>query len=123
LQLINDILDLSKVEAGRMEVEKIRCSPRKLVAEVVSLLRVKAQEKGLVLDYEQLGKVPEMIISDPARVKQLLMNLVGNAIKFTADGSVRIVTAIDLTLLIPASVFPPRNWTSFSIRSCRQITR
>ena len=95
LELINDILDLSKVEAGRMEIEQRPCSPRQLVAEVVSLLRVKAQEKGLVLDYEFLGKMPEVIVSDSARIKQLLMNLVGNAIKFTADGSVRIVTAVD----------------------------
>lgn len=95
LELINDILDLSKIEAGRMDVEKRPCSPRQLVADVVSLLRVKAQEKGLVLEHEYLGKVPEVIVSDSARIKQLLMNLVGNAIKFTADGSVRIVTAIE----------------------------
>ena len=92
LALINDILDLSKIEVGRLEVECIRCSPHEVIASVISLLRVRAQEKELDLHCEWPDKVPATIQSDPSRLKQLLMNLVGNAIKFTESGSVRVVT-------------------------------
>ncbi len=91
LELINDILDLSKIEAGRLQVECIRCAPHEIVATVISLLRVRAQEKELDLHCEWPDKVPATIQSDPSRLRQLLMNLVGNAIKFTESGSVRVV--------------------------------
>ena len=90
LCLINDILDLSKIEAGRIEVTPVRCSPFEIVAAVVSVLRVKAQEKGITLEYHWSGEIPESIVSDPARIKQLLINLVSNAVKFTAKGGVWI---------------------------------
>ncbi len=91
LELIDDVLDLSKIEANRMEFEQIVCSPGRIVAEVVSLLRVRAQEKRLSLEAEWPDGVPATIRTDPVRLKQLLMNLVGNAIKFTESGGVRIV--------------------------------
>jgi len=91
LELINDILDLSKIEAGRMTIEQIPCSPADVVGAVVSVLRVRAQEKGLEFGAEWPGGVPARIRSDPVRLKQLLMNLVGNAVKFTSSGSVRVV--------------------------------
>jgi len=94
LELINDILDLSKIEAGRMEVEQIECSPHEIVAGVVSLLRVRTKEKGLRFQCEWPDPLPAVIRTDPVRVKQLLMNLAGNAIKFTDQGSVRIVTRL-----------------------------
>lgn len=90
LTLINDILDLSKIEAGHMECKRVSCSPHKIVCEVLSVLRVRAQEKGLRLDCEWTTCVPETITTDPARLRQLLMNLAGNAIKFTETGSVVI---------------------------------
>ena len=90
LALINDILDLSKVEAGQMEVEVIECSPHDVLNETVSLLRSRALEKGVNLTYGWSTPVPERIQTDPSRLRQLLMNLVGNAIKFTDEGSVRI---------------------------------
>jgi len=90
LNLINDILDLSKVESGRMEVERIRCSPHHVIAEVVSVLRARAQERELTLECDWSGGVPESIQTDPARLRQLLMNLAGNAIKFTKSGGVEI---------------------------------
>ncbi len=92
--LINDILDLSKIEAGRMECERIRCSPHEILSDVLSILRVRAQEKGLRLDAEWATPVPETIVTDPARLRQLLMNLTGNAIKFTDTGRVVIRAAI-----------------------------
>jgi signal transduction histidine kinase/DNA-binding response OmpR family regulator len=91
LTLINDILDLSKIEAGKLEIERVACSPDKLLAEVVSVLRVRAHEKGLTLDYEWATAIPQTIFSDPSRLRQLLMNLVGNAIKFTQRGGVHVV--------------------------------
>jgi signal transduction histidine kinase/CheY-like chemotaxis protein/HPt (histidine-containing phosphotransfer) domain-containing protein len=91
LGLINDILDLSKVEAGKMEVERVPCSPVQIVEEAVSLMRVKALEKGLSLDARYEFPLPETILSDPARVRQVLVNLVSNAVKFTSEGHVEIV--------------------------------
>ena len=97
LTLINDVLDLSKIEAGRMECERVRCSPHEILSDVLSVLRVRAQEKGLRLDGEWTTPVPETIVTDPARVRQLLMNLAGNAIKFTETGRVTIRAAVDPT--------------------------
>ena len=91
LQLLNDVLDISKIEAGQLQVETITCSPHQLLAEVVSVLRVPARKKGITLDYRWESAIPETIQSDPHRLKQLLMNLVNNAIKFTDEGSVLIV--------------------------------
>ena len=94
LSLINDILDLSKIEAGQLEIERVRCSPYEIVAEVVSVLRVRSQEQGLFLEFQWPSGVPESIESDPSRLRQLLMNLVGNAIKFTKTGGVRVITEV-----------------------------
>jgi signal transduction histidine kinase/DNA-binding NarL/FixJ family response regulator/HPt (histidine-containing phosphotransfer) domain-containing protein len=94
LSLINDVLDLSKIEAGQMQFEKIRFSPHQLMADVVSLMRVRAAEKGLTLDARWVGRVPETILSDPARIRQLLLNLVGNAIKFTDRGVIQILARL-----------------------------
>jgi signal transduction histidine kinase/CheY-like chemotaxis protein/HPt (histidine-containing phosphotransfer) domain-containing protein len=94
LTLINDVLDISKIESGQMEVESARCSPHEVIAATVSILRVRAQERGLNLDYFWKGEIPESIQTDPVRLRQILMNLVGNAIKFTEVGSVQIAARI-----------------------------
>ena len=94
LRLINDILDISKIEAGKMEVEMMNWSPGQIVAEVVSLMHVRADAKGLTLGDEIEGSLPETIMTDPVRLRQILVNLVGNAIKFTEKGGVRIVTKL-----------------------------
>jgi signal transduction histidine kinase/CheY-like chemotaxis protein/HPt (histidine-containing phosphotransfer) domain-containing protein len=94
LELINDILDISKIEAGQLQVESIEFSPHQVLAEVVSVLRVPAQKKGVALDYRWESGVPETVRSDPHRLKQLLMNLVNNAIKFTDEGSVTLVASL-----------------------------
>ncbi len=95
LNLINDILDLSKVEADRLEVESIPCAVHQVVADVVTVMEVRAEEKGIGLDFQFDGKIPQSIKSDPARLRQILTNLVGNAIKFTDRGGVRIITNLD----------------------------
>ena len=91
LELINNVLDISKIEAGKMQVEHTRFSPHQLIAEVVSLLRVRAVEQAIVLNYRWDGLIPETVSTDAHRLRQLLINLVGNAIKFTEQGSVMIV--------------------------------
>jgi len=92
LRIINDILDLSKIEAGRLDVENTRCSPLRLVAEAQSLMQVRADTKGLSLEIGSDGAIPETIRTDPTRLRQILVNLLGNAIKFTESGGVRLVT-------------------------------
>ena len=94
LELINDILDLSKVEAGKMQIEPVRCSPFGLLAEVVSLMRVRADAKHLKLETDMAGPLPETVLTDPLRLRQVLVNLVGNAIKFTDQGEVRITVRL-----------------------------
>ncbi|MFT3685493.1 MAG: ATP-binding protein [Phycisphaerales bacterium] len=91
LALINDILDLSKIEAGRMTPELIECVPARVVQEVASLLRGKALEKGIAFGVEFATPIPDRLITDPTRLKQVVTNLVANAIKFTEEGGVRIV--------------------------------
>ena len=91
LGLINDILDLSKIEAGKVTVDRATCRPCDLLADVVSLMRVRADAKGLPFAIEYDGAIPETIETDPVRLRQALINLVGNAIKFTETGSVRLV--------------------------------
>ncbi|MHB1036565.1 MAG: ATP-binding protein [Pirellulales bacterium] len=90
LRLINDILDLSRIEAGRFEAEAVPCSPSQVMAEVQSLMQVPAGAKGLRLETECASPIPETIHSDPLRLRQILLNLVGNAIKFTEQGSIRL---------------------------------
>ncbi len=92
LGIINDILDLSKVEAGKMEVERTRCAPTRVIEEVRELMQIRADAKGLALHTEWVGVIPESIETDPARLRQILINIVGNAIKFTEQGAVRIIT-------------------------------
>ena len=94
LGLINDILDLSKVEAGKMEFDQARCSPWDLVKDVVSLMRVRAEAKHLEIFTGTTGPLPETIVIAPLRLRQVLANLVGNAIKFTERGEVRITTQL-----------------------------
>lgn len=94
LDLINDILDLSKIEAGRLQVELITESPLKIVSDVISVLKVRADEKSIGLKHEIQGEVPETIQTDPVRLRQMITNLVGNSIKFTSKGGVKVVTRL-----------------------------
>jgi len=75
LELINDILDLSKVEAGRLDIEKIQCPPHVITRDAIRVLNVKAQEKGITLDMEVDGPIPEEIVTDSSRLRQIITNL------------------------------------------------
>ena len=94
LELINDILDLSKIEAGCMTIESLPVSPHQLIADVISISRVTALTKGLGLDYQWIGPVPKRVTTDPAKFRQLLINLIGNAIKFTEVGGVHVIARL-----------------------------
>lgn len=91
LILLNDILDLSKVEAGKLEIEHLPFQPQQEVEAVARTLQLKANEKGLTFEYFIAEDIPDWIIGDPTRLNQILMNLAGNAIKFTEKGRVDIL--------------------------------
>ena len=90
LRLINDILDLSKIEAGKMTVERVACSPWQLMDDVLSVTTIRADEKRLSLSVDYKYPLPAIVYTDPLRVRQILVNMVGNAIKFTSRGAVRV---------------------------------
>ncbi len=94
LEIINDILDLSKIEAGQLEVEAIPFSLRELIDDTYRLIGPRAAAKGLPLRIEYAGALPETIRSDPTRLRQVLINLLGNSIKFTEQGEVRLITRL-----------------------------
>ena len=90
LTILNDILDFSKIEAGKLEIESIPFNLRTIVEQVGQLIGVKAQEKNIDLMIRYMPDVPSHFIGDPVRIRQVLMNLVGNAVKFTEKGYVLI---------------------------------
>ncbi len=94
MALINDILDLSKIEAGQMTVERMSVSPFQVTGEAASLIRARAIEKNLRFDLEYAGPIPRTITTDPTRLRQVLMNLLSNAVKFTESGEVRLVVSM-----------------------------
>jgi PAS domain S-box-containing protein len=95
VELINDILDFSKIEAGRLELEIRETRPWQVMSEVVSVLRMKASQQGLDLVVSIRDRIPESIQTDPTRLRQVLMNLIGNAIKFTPQGRVEVEAGFD----------------------------
>ncbi len=96
LAIINDILDFSKIEAGRLELQSSDFNLRELVKEVAELFGVKAQNKNIILRYGVAGTVPDLLKGDMVRLRQVLINLLGNAIKFTDRGVVSLfVSAVD----------------------------
>ncbi len=94
MDLINDILDISKIEADKMTLEKIPCDMAQIAVEVASMLRPRALAKQLSLQVQFVGLIPTQICTDPLRLKQVLMNLTGNAIKFTEKGEVCIKVSV-----------------------------
>jgi len=103
LGLINDVLDLSKVESGAMDVEYLPCDCAAVANDVLRVLQSKADEKGITLQLDLATALPNQIIADPSRLRQIVVNLVGNAIKFTNDGGV----IVRLTANTSASIETP----------------
>ncbi len=94
LGVINDILDLSKIESEKFQIDPTPCSPIQLVTEVVSMMRVRAAVKHLELKTELACPLPKTVLTDPLRLRQVLVNLVGNAIKFTDQGEIRLAVRL-----------------------------
>lgn len=90
LTIINDILDFSKIEAGKLDLYDDRFSLRETITETVKTLTIRAGQKGLELSYYVSADVPDLLVGDPGRLRQVLVNLVGNSIKFTESGYIRI---------------------------------
>ncbi len=90
LHLINDILDFSKIEAGQMQLEEIDFDLRDTVRSAAKLFELKALEKGLELSCSVAPDLPEWLVGDPTRLKQIIINLVGNALKFTEEGKIKV---------------------------------
>ena len=90
LAVINQILDLSKIEAGKLEIEHVNFKPQKLLSDVRALFSESASKKGIVLTLDVEGSLPEALRGDPLRLRQVLCNLVGNALKFTDSGRVQV---------------------------------
>jgi signal transduction histidine kinase/ActR/RegA family two-component response regulator len=126
LTIVNDLLDLSKIEVGRMTIELIPCCVVEVIADVASLFRRVASDRGLFFEVKYVDPIPEQVRTDPMRLRQMLMNLVGNAVKFTERGGVRLIidlfreatnppmlrvrvidTGIGLTPEIAATLFQP----------------
>jgi PAS domain S-box-containing protein len=104
LELINDILDLSKIESGKLEIELTRCSVHQIISEVVAILGIRARDKGIELSFAWGGQAPATILTDPTRFRQVITNLVGNSIKFTEKGSVHLAARLDRSAARPQLV-------------------
>jgi signal transduction histidine kinase/DNA-binding response OmpR family regulator len=91
LELINEILDISKIEAGHMTVERVRCDVPTLLSEVVASMKSRAGEKAVAFTVRIDGALPRFVLTDPLRLRQILVNLLGNAIKFTPAGSIEML--------------------------------
>jgi len=95
LSLINDILDFSKIEAGKLDLESIDFNLRDAFEDVISAQSMRAHQKGLELSCHVPPEVPDGLVGDPARLKQIVVNLVGNAVKFTSDGEVVVRVEVE----------------------------
>ena len=124
LQVINDVLDLSKIEAGRVQLELIRHSPWQLLLEVVSTVRLHAEEKGISLEIQPMGRLPAAAVMDPTRIRQILMNLVSNAIKFSEPGgcvTLRVLVHCGQTYAAARTAVKPAEWAAdgeAQLKSC-----
>ena len=93
LTLVNDVLDLSRIDAGRLELAPVSVALRPFLERVLALVEPRARQKGLTLELVVEDAVPELVLADPARLRQVLLNLLGNAIKFTERGGLRLSVA------------------------------
>src|SRR5439155_8213280 len=98
LGLLNDIVDTSKIEAGKLELDPIDFRLQELLDSSLKPMGIRASQKGLALRYEVDPEAPDEVIADPGRLRQVLVNLVGNAIKFTERGGVVVTVAVEASL-------------------------
>ena len=125
LKLIGDILDLSKIEAEKLTPEKVDCPLRQIIDDVMSAVRVQAEQKKLVVKVDYEFPLPETIHTDPVRLRQILMNLLGNAVKFTSQGDVCLMIRCLREATSPAgysSLFPTPASASPRIRSANYFS-
>ena len=94
LAIINNILDLSKIEAGKSIIETISCQPAHVLGEILALMKGRTEYKQISLSAQTQGPIPKTIETDPIRLKQILINLIGNSIKFTEQGGVNIIVSL-----------------------------
>ncbi|KAB0686184.1 response regulator [Burkholderia territorii] len=121
LDVLNDILDFSKVEAGEMSFESIRFDLARLISEAVAMLMPLAQRKGIALNWSIDPALPRHYVGDPGRIRQIVVNLVGNAIKFTDDGHVSIDVRADGGGLPASPVVIAVTDTGIGIAADRQV--
>ncbi len=95
LVIINDILDISKIEAGRLELESVPFSLEQVIHQVTGSQGIHAAEKNIILGYDYDRQIPPVIVGDPFRLTQVLLNLVNNAVKFTDKGNVRVICRLE----------------------------
>jgi len=95
LAIINDVLDISKIEAGELLIERIETDPRAVIREAVSMTRPGAVERGLAVSLEFRTEMPVQIRTDPTRMRQIMLNLIANAVKFTERGWIRVGVSCD----------------------------
>src|SRR5690606_33324081 len=102
LSLVDNILDFSKIEAGRLTLDVVPTDLRQLVTEVADVFLVRAADKGIRFDLRQAPTLPRWISADPGRLRQILLNLLGNSLKFTTEGG------FSLNVFVPDGEEPPR---------------
>lgn len=95
LAVIDDILDLSKIDAGTVSIERADVSVPQVLADVTAVVRTRAEQRGLKFNLEFSGPLPSLVVTDARRLRQILINLLGNAVKFTTCGDVRLVVGFD----------------------------
>ena len=95
-RLLNDLLDLSRIEAGALTIESMECAPYAMFYDILSALQSRAIAKNLKLTLKIANGIPEKLLTDPTRLRQILTNLIGNAIKFTNEGSVSLIVETDV---------------------------
>ncbi len=114
LSIIDDILDFSRIEAGKLELERREFSLRDMIGETLNMLAIRAHQKGLELSCRVHPDVPGTLLGDPMRLKQIVVNLVNNALKFTDQGEV----AVEVTLIPPKpriDAGPDDVWLEFTV--------
>jgi CheY-like chemotaxis protein/nitrogen-specific signal transduction histidine kinase len=116
LTVINDILDFSKIEAGKLDLEVSDFDLREQVSEALQLLRLRVRQKGLDLNWQIRPGVPPRVLGDPNRLKQVIVNLVGNAVKFTEEGEVTLTIEPEIPSTNGSAISPEGCLLKFGIR-------